>query len=265
MSSKNLNDYFTAEKIGEGAYGEVYKATEKSTYRTVAIKKLYYREDEQGFPSLAMEEIKYLHMLRKCPHVIKLLDNFIQEKTIGQQGPSMCLVFNYADSDLSGLISNPNLIFQLNHIKCIFQQILQGLQEIHSYGIIHRDLKAANILIHQGQLQLGDVGMATTYKTQNILPNNVVTLWYRAPELLLGSTKYGPEIDIWSAGIIFIELMTRKSPFPGSNEDNQLDLIIQSIGTPTPQTWPNCDQLPFYKTMLSNKPFYLSQLRKIYK
>lgn len=114
---------------------------------------------------------------------------------------SVHMVFDYLDHDLTGLLSHPTFTYQQAHIKCLMHQMLSGLQYLHGQGILHRDIKGSNILLNnRGELKLADFGLARTFSSgdrQLQFTNRVITLWYRPPELLLGATKYGPEVDIW--------------------------------------------------------------------
>ena len=130
------------------------------------------------------------------------------------------------------------------------QQLLNGLYYIHSNNVLHRDMKAANILITKnGTLKLADFGLARAIsknKGPNRYTNRVVTLWYRPPELLLGDRNYGPPIDLWGAGCIMAELWTRSPIMQGSTEQHQLNLISQLCGSITPEVWTGVDALDMF-------------------
>lgn len=164
------------------------------------------------------------------------------------------LVFEFCDHDLSGLLSNSQLKFSLSDIKRIMQQLLDGLFYIHYNKILHRDLKASNILMTKnGVLKLADFGLARTYnvdkQSRNRYTNKVVTLWYRPPELLLGVRDYGPAIDMWGVGCIMAELWTRYPILQGVSDLNQLKLISCLCGTITPQVWPGVENLELYNSI----------------
>lgn len=160
------------------------------------------------------------------------------------------LVFEFCAHDLAGLLSNSNVKFNLGEIKKVMQQLLNGLYYIHSNNVLHRDMKAANILITKtGTLKLADFGLARAVsktKGPNKYTNRVVTLWYRPPELLLGDRNYGPAIDLWGAGCIMAELWTRSPIMQGGSEQHQLNLISQLCGSITPEVWPGVDALDMY-------------------
>jgi len=258
-----MENYKILAQVGEGTYGRVFKAVDLRNNSVVALKQLFTLNQEEGVSYLALQEIKYLKFLRECKNIINLLDVFTDKDSHNKD--VLCLAFNFVTADLTGLLSVPTYTPSLSHVKCLFKQLLEGLCEIHKRNLMHRDIKAANLLInHDGHLQLGDLGMMTSSKQHNEFSPNVVTLWYRAPELLLGAVKYGAEVDMWSAGIVFVELMTKKSPFPGYNEPYQLDLIFKLLGTPDNSTWPGVEELPGYKKI--RKGLYKqNQLRRVFK
>ena len=163
-------------------------------------------------------------------------------------------MFEFCDHDLAGLLSNVKVQFLLGDIKKVIQQLLNGLYYIHSNKILHRDMKAANILITKmGILKLADFGLARAFSIgrskENRYTNRVVTLWYRPPELLLGERNYGPPIDMWGAGCIMAEMWTRSPIMQGSVEQHQLTLISQLCGSIFPEVWPEVDRLEQYNKM----------------
>lgn len=191
-----------------------------------------------------MREIKLLKCMNH-PNVIGLLE-------IKAPAPNIVyLVFEYLDFDLSGMLQYPHFRPSVPQIKAIIQQILEALAYVHSKGIVHRDLKGSNVLISRsGVVKLADFGLAKAFihpdsvspsaeiETQSrsyVMTNRVVTLWYRPPEILLGSISYGPEIDIWGAGCILLELLGGRPAFPGQDEIGQLEAITSRLG-PLPNT-----------------------------
>eukprot|EP01121_Diplochlamys_sp_Union-15-3_P022273 TRINITY_DN9421_c0_g1_i5.p1 TRINITY_DN9421_c0_g1~~TRINITY_DN9421_c0_g1_i5.p1 ORF type:complete len:303 (-),score=48.55 TRINITY_DN9421_c0_g1_i5:26-934(-) len=173
------------------------------------------------------------------------------------------------DHDLAGLIELHSHMtwFKPEQIKCFMKQLLLGLNYLHKNNVLHRDIKASNLLINnQGVLKLADFGLARPLSKKGIgnYTNNVITLWYRPPELLLGSHKYGAAVDCWSVGCILGELLCKKSMFPGKTEIDQVDLIFRSCGSPTDQTWPDVKTLPWYKSFRPKK-LYKPLLRDIFK
>ena len=160
------------------------------------------------------------------------------------------LIFEFCEHDLAGLLSNAYVKFNLGEIKKVMQQLLNGLYYLHSNKILHRDIKAANILITKlGVLKLADFGLARALDHLHKYTNRVVTLWYRPPELLLGERNYGPVIDIWGCGCIMAEMWTRTPIMQGKTEQHQLQLISQLCGSIKPEVWPNCTKLELYNQL----------------
>lgn len=156
------------------------------------------------------------------------------------------MVFEYMDHDLTGLMDTPTIQFTEAQVKCYMLQLLSGLEYCHRNEVLHRDIKGSNLLIdNDGNLKIADFGLARSYGEQGRkYTNHVITLWYRPPELLLGANEYGPSVDMWSVGCLLAELVTRKPLFPGKDEAEQLDLIFQTMGSPTERTWPEWRSLP---------------------
>jgi len=256
QDTSSYSNYNVYNLIGEGTYGCVYKAVDKRTQALVAMKILNKFNEEEGISYSALQELKWLRLLANVEGTVKLLDAFVHEQ-------KLVLVFNYADCDLTGIcVKGPKL--QLAEVKCLMRQMLEAVFNIHSRFLMHRDIKAANILLHKGRVMLADMGMMTHYKAHESFSPNCITLWYRAPELLLGQCKYGPEVDMWSVGCVFIELVTQKSPFPGYTEQEQMDKIFQAIGTPNEETWGSeATALPGWKSLRKN--LYKPQLEKFFR
>ncbi|XP_048598399.1 cyclin-dependent kinase C-1 isoform X1 [Brassica napus] len=167
------------------------------------------------------------------------------------------MVFEYMDHDLTGLADRPGLRFTIPQIKCYMRQLLTGLHYCHAHQILHRDIKGSNLLIdNEGQLKLADFGLARMYSQDHSgnLTNRVITLWYRPPELLLGATKYGPAIDMWSVGCIFAELLYAKPILPGKNENEQLSKIFELCGSPDENNWPGVSKMPWFNNFKPSRP-----------
>ncbi|KFK33201.1 hypothetical protein AALP_AA6G343500 [Arabis alpina] len=222
------------EKIGQGTYSSVFRAREVGTGKMVALKKV-------KFDNLQPESIRFMAreilILRKLNHPnIMKLEGIVTSRT----SSSIYLVFEYMEHDLAGLSSNPDIRFTESQIKCYMQQLLWGLEHCHMRGVMHRDIKASNILVNnKGVLKLGDFGLANvvTPKNKNQLTSRVVTLWYRAPELLMGSTSYGVSIDLWSVGCVFAEILMGKPILKGRTEIEQLHKIYKLCGSPPDSFW----------------------------
>ncbi|KAJ9525873.1 hypothetical protein QJQ45_009251 [Haematococcus lacustris] len=212
----------------------------------VALKKIRMDTEKEGFPITAIREIKILSSMQH-ENVVNLREIIRSDihKNNNYKG-SIYMVFDYAEHDLTGLMDSNKFKFTEAQVKCIMKQLLKGLAYVHGNGVLHRDLKASNILIDKhGSVKLADFGLARTWQERqdSRLTNRVITLWYRPPELLLGAERYGPEVDMWSVGAIFAELLVGKPIFPGSNEMEQLDKIFAILGTPNETSWPGIDSL----------------------
>ncbi|NXV82789.1 CDK3 kinase, partial [Atlantisia rogersi] len=230
------------EKIGEGTYGVVYKARSKRTGQLVALKKIRLDSETEGVPSTAIREISLLKEL-KHPNIVRLLDVIHSQK-------KLYLVFEYLNQDLKQYMDTAQTErLPLSLVKNYLFQILQGVNFCHSHRVIHRDLKPQNLLLDEaGTIKLADFGLARAFGIPlRTYTHEVVTLWYRAPEILLGCKYYATAVDMWSIGCIFAEMVTRKALFPGDSEIDQLFQIFRTLGTPTEVTWPGVTQLPDYK------------------
>lgn len=160
------------------------------------------------------------------------------------------MVLEYMNHDLTGILSHPEVSLSPANIKSLNYQMLSGLGYLHRRGILHRDMKGSNILLNgDGELKLADFGLARWYHKhkRDDYTNRVITLWYRSPELLMGETAYGPEVDTWSAGCIMLEIFTSKPTFQGQDEISQLEAIWAILGTPTEVDWPGVTELPWYE------------------
>ncbi|KAL1690815.1 kinase-like domain-containing protein, partial [Schizophyllum commune] len=244
------SDYEVTTKLGEGTFGEVHKALHSSTNRLVALKRILMHNEKEGMPVTALREIKILKAL-KHPHIVPLVDMFVVRSN-PKDPLSVYMVFPYMDHDLAGLLENERAHLQPSHIKQYMKQLLEGTEYMHKNNIVHRDMKAANLLINnEGCLQIADFGLARAFDprvSQGLVDkrytNCVVTRWYRPPELLLGARQYGGEIDLWGIGCVLGEMFVRHPILPGSSDLDQVDRIWQLCGTPNQQTWPNFDELP---------------------
>lgn len=236
-------EYEKIEKIGEGTYGVVYKARHKKTNRIVALKKIRLESEDEGVPSTAMREISLLKELRH-PNVVYLQDVHLTEARL-------YLVFEFLSMDLKRYLDNlPEEEFiDKMLLKSYLYQILEALLFCHKRRVIHRDLKPQNLLIDsKGTIKLADFGLARAF----IVPvraytHEVVTLWYRAPEVLLGCPRYATPVDIWSVGCIFAEMATKRPLFHGDSEIDQLFRIFKAMGTPNEDTWPGVTSLKNFK------------------
>lgn len=249
--------YKLLSQIGEGAYGKVYKALNLKTQTFVALKCLILEQEQEGLPYTALREIKLLQNL-KSQFVVQLSEVLTVEKSI-------YMVFEYMDYDLEGFLAHPESNITPNNIRFLMRQVLSGLTFLHDRGVVHRDLKGSNILLNKkGALKIADFGLARIFdqKRNQDYTNRVITLWYRPPELLLGSTNYFTEVDIWGAGCIMAEMFLRRTLFPGKDEIDQLDSIYKLMGTPDKDSWPGIVDLPWYQLLLP-KSKYQSQFKDV--
>jgi len=236
----DVNQYRELSAIGTGAYGVVYKAENLRNNEIVAMKKVRIAKTDDGVPMTLLREISLLRHLGKYnhPNIVKLED-ICHSSHRNDREMVLYLVFEHLDQDLNAYLTKcPPPGLGQDKIKDLMWQILCGLDFLHSHRIVHRDIKPQNILIsNNGTLKLADFGLARIYDFNVLLTSTVVTLWYRAPEVLLG-TSYATPIDIWSCGCILAELYNRTPLFPGKYETDQLAKIFQIIGTPSVAEWP---------------------------
>jgi len=257
----NIHSRFEVlEKIGEGTYGVVYKAKNKHTGQIVALKKIRLDTEDQGVPSTTLREVALLKEMSH-PNVVKLMDVFHRKHRL-------VLVFEYIVCDLKRYIDNIKTPIEPLLIKSYLFQLLRAVNYCHNHRVVHRyfssrDLKPANLLIDKnGALKLADFGLARVFSVPfRAYTHQVVTLWYRAPEILLGSKTYSTPVDIWSCGCIFAEMMLRQPVFAGDSEIDELYKIFRILGTPTAEVWPDIEKLPDFKTVFPCwKPMEISKI-----
>ncbi|KAJ3339683.1 hypothetical protein HDU93_007909 [Gonapodya sp. JEL0774] len=239
--SVNMEKYQKIEKLGEGTYGIVYKAQNWETQEIVALKRIRLDNEEEGVPCTAIREISLLKEL-KHPNIVRLYDVIHTEK-------KLTLVFEYLDSDLKKFLDMYGGEIDPTLIKQLMYQLLKGIAFCHDHRVLHRDLKPQNLLINKkGELKLGDFGLARAFGIPvRSYSNEVVTLWYRAPDVLMGSRQYSTSIDMWSAGCIMAEMAFGRPFFCGNSVRDQLMRIFKYLGTPNEQTWPGVSNLPDWK------------------
>ncbi|PLB51776.1 putative CDK9 [Aspergillus steynii IBT 23096] len=253
----SIREFEFLGKLGEGTFGEVYKARSKKEGSIVALKKILMHNEKDGFPITALREIKLLKMLSHN-NILQLMEMAVERsKGEGRKKPSMYMVTPYMEHDLSGLLENPAVSFTQPQIKCYMLQLLEGLKYLHGNRILHRDMKAANLLINnKGVLQIADFGLARPYDEEPPQPGKgggeakrdytslVVTRWYRPPELLLQLRRYTTAIDMWGVGCVFGEMFKGKPILAGSSDLNQAQLIFNLVGAPTEENMPGWSSLP---------------------
>ncbi|XP_021887086.1 cyclin-dependent kinase C-2-like [Carica papaya] len=262
--SRTIDCFDKLEHIGEGTYGQVYMAREIESGEIVALKRIRMENELEGFPMTAIREIKILNKLNH-ENVIKLKEIVTspgrgrdeQRGLDNKYKGGIYMVLEYMDHDLTGLSKRPGMRFTVSQIKCYMKQLLTGLHYCHINQVLHRDIKGSNLLINnEGNLKLADFGLARFLPSNNreSLTNCVITLWYRPPELLLGSTKYGPAVDMWSVGCVFAELLNGKPILPGENETEQLNKIFDLCGSPDENNWPGVSLIPWYDNLKPTRP-----------
>lgn len=236
--------YRKVDFLGEGQFATVYKAEDiECDNKLVAVKKIKLgltTETRDGINRTALREIKLLQEFRH-ENVIGLLDVFGHKSNIS-------LIFDYMDTDLEVIILDQTIVLRSSDIKSYLIMTLQGLEYLHNSWILHRDLKPNNLLVNsQGVLKISDFGLAKTFGTPaRPLTHQVVTRWYRSPELLFGARLYGIGVDIWAVGCIAAELMLRKPFLTGETDLLQLTKIFEVCGTPSEKQWPGVSTLPDY-------------------
>ncbi|KAE8681344.1 putative serine/threonine-protein kinase [Hibiscus syriacus] len=239
------------EKIGQGTYSTVFRARDLESGKIVALKKVRFDNFEPESVRFMAREILILRRLDH-PNIIKL-EGIITSR----MSCSIFLVFEYMEHDVTGLLSCSDIKFSVPQIKCYVKQLLSGLDHCHSRGIMHRDIKGSNLLVNnEGTLKIADFGLANFYVSgkRQPLTSRVVTLWYRPPELLLGSTNYTAAVDLWSVGCVFAELLLGKPILQGRTEVEQLHKIFKLCGSPPEVYWKK-SRLPHATLFKPQQPY----------
>jgi cyclin-dependent kinase len=244
-----LSKYEIEGKCGEGTYGVVQKARNKDTDTLVALKYIKLESEDEGIPSTAIREIALLKELQH-PNIVSLQDIVLESS-------QLILIFEYLEQDLYNIIKANNYTgLEIPIVKSYLKQMLEGVAHCHKNKVLHRDLKPQNLLVSKdGCLKLADFGLARAFgiPVKNYT-HEVVTLWYRPPDILLGSKTYSTQIDMWSVGCIFAEMVSGVPLFKGENEKDQLDKIFQIKGTPDSESWPGMTDLPLYGDLKGDLP-----------
>lgn len=247
-----VTEFEKLNRIGEGTYGIVYRARDTKRNEIVAMKKMRMEREKDGVPISGLREINILLNLSH-ENIVNLKD-----VVVGKSLESIFLVMEYCEQDLASLLDNMQSPFSESQVKCIILQLCSGLNYLHRNFIVHRDLKVSNLLLtDKGCLKIADFGLARKYglPVKPMTPK-VVTLWYRAPELLLQSKIQTTAIDMWAAGCILGELLLHKPLLPGRSEIHQIELIIDLLGTPNDSIWPGYSELPVLENFtLKHQPY----------
>ncbi|CXI26975.1 cdc2-related protein kinase 1 [Plasmodium berghei] len=254
---RSIKNYKKLNKISEGTYGTVFRAQNKKTKKIIALKQLknFSNIRHEGFAITSLREI---NILLQLDHENILS---IKEVIVGKHLNDIYLVMEYIEHELKMLLDNKSPGFTVSELKCLLKQLLNGVNYLHTNWVMHRDLKPTNLLYsNKGILKICDFGMARKFSHVDN-PNftkNVVTLWYRAPELLLGEKCYTNKIDMWSIGCIFAEMILKKPLFLGENEVDQMWKILNLLGLPDKETYPK-----FYEYSFISKNKDLFKKKKI--
>ncbi|KAJ6834766.1 cyclin-dependent kinase G-2 isoform X1 [Iris pallida] len=248
---RSVDEFERLNKIDEGTYGVVYRAQDKKTGEIVALKKVKMEKEREGFPLTSLREINILLSF----HHPSIVD--VKEVVVGSSLDSIFMVMEYMEHDLKGLMETMKQPFSQSEVKCLMLQLLAGVKYLHENWVLHRDLKTSNILMNNcGELKICDFGLSRQYGSPlKPYTHLVVTLWYRSPELLLGSKEYSTAIDMWSLGCIMAELLAKEPLFSGKTEFDQLDKIFRTLGTPNEKIWPGFAKLPGVKVNFVRQPY----------
>ncbi|XP_042007015.1 cyclin-dependent kinase G-2-like isoform X2 [Salvia splendens] len=253
---RSVDEFERLNKIDEGTYGVVFRAKDKKTGEIVALKKVKMEKEREGFPLTSLREINIL-LSFDHPSIVD-----VKEVVVGSNLDSIFMVMEYMEHDLKALMESMKQPFSQSEVKCLMLQLLEGVKYLHDNWVLHRDLKTSNLLLNnRGELKICDFGLARQYGSPlKPYTHLVVTLWYRAPELLLGAKLYSTAIDMWSLGCIMAELLSKEPLFNGKTEVEQLDKIFRILGTPNETIWPGFSELPGVKVNFVKHKY--NQLRR---
>ncbi|KAG0207931.1 Cyclin-dependent kinase 11B [Mortierella sp. NVP41] len=237
---RSVENYEKLNRISEGTYGVVYRARDRITGEIVALKKLKLDQEKNGFPITSLREV-YTLLLAKHPHIVN-----VREIVVGDTLTQIFIVMDFIEHDLKELMSGMRAPFLQSEVKTLMLQLLSATELLHENWILHRDLKTSNLLLNnKGEIKVADFGLARRYgEPQGVMTQPVVTLWYRSPELLLGTKQYTTAVDMWSIGCIFAEFVNNEPLLPGRSEAEQLEKIFKLLGMPNDKIWPGFSKLP---------------------
>jgi cell division cycle 2-like len=247
---RSVDCYERLNFIDEGTYGRVFRARDYETGGVYALKQVKLAGEREGFPVTALREVTLLLSLRH--------DNIVhvREVVVGSTMDKIYMVMEYAEHDVRSVLERMKHPYSQSEVKSLVLQILRGVAYMHSRWVLHRDLKTSNLLLnHHGVVKVCDFGLARRFgdPVVNMTPG-VATLWYRAPEVLLGEAKYTSAVDVWSVGCIFAELALGDALFPGQGELDQIAKIFAVLGKPTESNWPGLGLLPTMKRIAVHGP-----------
>lgn len=247
---RSVERYERLNYIDEGTYGRVFRARDVETGVIYALKQIKLGNEREGFPITSTREISTLLPIQHS-NIVQL-----HEVVIGSTMDKIYMVMEYAEHDLRSILERLKHPYSQSEVKSLILQLLRGIAHLHKRWIVHRDIKPGNVLLtNTGVLKLCDFGLARKYTDppRDLTPN-VCTLWYRAPELLLGEHQYSPAVDIWSVGCMFAEMVTREALLPGKGELDQLSKVCAMFGAPSERVWPGFSKLPHAKRVALHGP-----------
>ncbi|KZV15771.1 hypothetical protein F511_39847 [Dorcoceras hygrometricum] len=242
-----LDEYEVLDEICRGSYGKVYKGKEKETGRMVAIKK-----ELDGFCKSSYREIDILKSVVGHPSFVQF-----KQVVVDEYKDDVYVVMEYIENDLRRSMKSMETPFNESQVKALMKQLMEGVNFLHENGMMHRDLKPSNILVNnKGELKICDFGMSRQFRRAlGSYSPRVGTLWYKAPELLLGAEKYSCAVDMWAVGCIMAELFLEDAIFKGDSEIDQLQKIFGILGTPDDIVWPGFSSLPGSRFKFVEQPF----------
>ncbi|CAN6238558.1 unnamed protein product [Urochloa humidicola] len=248
---RSIDEFERLNTINEGTYGVVFRVRDKKTGEIVALKKVKMEKEREGFPLTSLREINIL-LSFDHPSIVD-----VKEVVVGGHDDDTFMVMEYMEHDLKGVMEKMKQPYTQSEVKCLMLQLLEGLKYLHDNWVLHRDLKTSNILLNnRGELKICDFGLSRQYGSPlKPYTQPVVTLWYRAPELLLGAKEYSTAIDMWSLGCIMAELLSKEPLFTGKNEIGQLDKIFRVLGTPNEERWHGYSKLTGAKGKFVKQPY----------
>eukprot|EP00762_Andalucia_godoyi_P004163 ANDGO_06320.mRNA.1 Cyclin-dependent kinase D-1 len=255
----HVSRYVVLSKIGEGSFGEVLKARDSETGEIVAMKRVFLRSKDEKSRHRASGELNALYKLTRlcCRNIAVLRDASFHAR-------NLVLVMEFYPLTTADVIRNLDVRLSEANVKYLVRELLVALDGCHGNGVMHRDVKPANVLLSEtSAVRLGDFGLATTALPEKRAHTpQVASRWYRAPELLFGATEYSFEVDIWGAGCIFAELLRRCPLFRGDSDIDQLRCILSTLGTPSDVRWPSAVNLPDFNKIIFEpmEPVPMSQI-----